>query len=93
MKNKQHNIIQKSLINLVKWYQKTLSPDHSFWAKALNKPPYCKHIPTCSEYMIEAIEKKWSLIWTLKWTWRILRCMPWNKWGYDPVEAIEKKEK
>jgi len=24
----------------------------------MNKIPYCMHIPTCSEYMIEAIEKK-----------------------------------
>jgi hypothetical protein len=48
--------------------------------------PYCKHIPTCSEYMIEAIEKKWVFFGTLKWIWRILRCMPWSKWWYDPVE-------
>jgi putative component of membrane protein insertase Oxa1/YidC/SpoIIIJ protein YidD len=51
-------IIKKILISLVKIYQKMLSPDHSFWAKAMNKPPYCKHIPSCSEYMVEAIEKK-----------------------------------
>ena len=52
------NILQKTLIKLVKIYQKILSPDHSFWARNLNKPPYCKHFPTCSEYMIESIEKK-----------------------------------
>lgn len=80
------NIFQKSLICLVKIYQKLLSPDHSFWARGLNKPPYCKHIPSCSEYMIEAIEKKWVFFGTLKWVWRILRCMPWSKWWYDPVE-------
>lgn len=77
----------KNLIIIpVKFYQKYLSPDHSFWAKKLNRPPYCKHIPSCSEYMIEAVEKKWVIIWTLKWTWRILRCMPFTKGGYDPVE-------
>jgi putative component of membrane protein insertase Oxa1/YidC/SpoIIIJ protein YidD len=38
--------------------------------------------------MIEAVEKKWAILWTIKWTWRILRCMPWNKWGYDPVDKV-----
>jgi len=64
------NIQQKSLTSLVKLYQKILSPDHSFWAK--NNPPYCKHFPTCSNYMIESIEKKWAFRGTLKWIWRIL---------------------
>ncbi|NUJ97351.1 membrane protein insertion efficiency factor YidD [Candidatus Gracilibacteria bacterium] len=79
-------IIKKILISLVKLYQKALSPDHSFWAKAMNKPPYCKHIPSCSEYMIEAIEKKGVIIGITKGIGRILRCMPWGKGGYDPVE-------
>lgn len=74
------------IISFVKLYQKYLSPDHSIWVKSLNKPPYCKHIPTCSEYMIEAVEKKWVFIGVLKWMGRILRCMPWTKWWYDPVE-------
>gem|GEM_PF-5401572 len=52
------NILQRFLIKIVKLYQKFISPDHSFWAKAINRTPYCKHIPTCSEYMIESIEKK-----------------------------------
>ncbi len=79
-------MLKKIIIIPVKIYQKILSPDHSFWAKALNKTPYCKHIPTCSEYMIEAVEKKWIVIWVSKGTARIMRCMPWNKGWYDPVE-------
>ena len=78
------NIFQKIIINIVKKYQRYLSPDHSFWAK--NNPPYCQHIPSCSEYMIEAVEKKWALKWWFKWIYRIMRCMPWNKWWYDPVD-------
>jgi putative membrane protein insertion efficiency factor len=81
------------IIYIVKLYQKILSPDHSFWAKWLNKTPYCKHIPTCSEYMIEAVEKKWTIIWVWKGIWRIFRCMPWNKWWYDPVIKTNKKIK
>lgn len=83
-------MLKKIIINWVKWYQKTLSPDHSFWAKAMNKTPYCKHIPTCSEYMIEAVEKKWAIVWTGLGIARIGRCMPWNKGWYNPVEKIKK---
>jgi len=51
-------MLKKIIIKIVKIYQRYLSPDHSFWAKSLDNPPYCKHIPSCSEYMIEAVEKK-----------------------------------
>lgn len=77
--------MKKIIIYILNLYQKYLSPDHSIWVKSLNKPPYCKHIPTCSEYMIEAVEKKWVFFWVFKWFFRILRCMPFTKWWYDPV--------
>jgi len=80
------NKLQELLIKIVKFYQKTISPDHWYLAKSRNTPPYCKHIPTCSQYMIESIEKKWAIKWFFKWFLRIMRCMPWNKWWYDPVE-------
>lgn len=80
------NKSQKKMIKIVKFYQKYFSPDHSIWVKALDNPPYCKHIPSCSEYMIESIEKKWAFLWSIKWTWRIFKCMPWTKWWYDPVD-------
>ena len=80
------NIFQKTIVKIVKSYQRYLSPDHSDWAKEANRHPYCKYYPSCSQYMIDAVEKKWAFFWTLKWIWRILRCMPWSKGGYDPVE-------
>lgn len=83
---KSLNPAQKALIAAVKAYQKTLSPDHSFWARGLERPPYCKHIPSCSSYMVEAIEKRGAIIGVTKGTWRILRCNPWTKGGYDPVD-------
>jgi len=52
------NTMKEILIKLIELYQHYLSPDHSIWAKSMNKPPYCKHIPTCSDYTKEAIEKK-----------------------------------
>jgi putative component of membrane protein insertase Oxa1/YidC/SpoIIIJ protein YidD len=51
-------MIKRFLIKLIELYQKYLSPDHSFWAKKRNNPPYCKYFPTCSDYAKEAIEKK-----------------------------------
>ncbi|NDK09954.1 membrane protein insertion efficiency factor YidD [Candidatus Gracilibacteria bacterium] len=78
--------MKKILIFIIEVYQKYLSPDHSFWARKNNNPPYCKHYPTCSEYTKEAIEKKGALMGSLKGIGRILRCMPWNKGGYDPVD-------
>lgn len=80
------NILQIMIIRIVKVYQKYLSPDHSDWSKKHDMPPYCRFYPSCSQYMIEAVEKKGAIIGFLKWIWRILRCMPWSKWWYDPVE-------
>ena len=53
---KVNKFISNFLIKVIRIYQKTLSPDHSFWAR--DNLPYCKHIPSCSDYMIESIEKK-----------------------------------
>ncbi|MDD2693405.1 MAG: membrane protein insertion efficiency factor YidD [Candidatus Gracilibacteria bacterium] len=83
-------MIKKTLIFIVRQYQKYLSPDHSVWAKSLNRPPYCKHIPSCSDYMIESLEKKGVIIGLIKGTGRILRCNPWSKGGYNPVEKSSK---
>lgn len=73
----------KILIFLVKIYQNLFSPDHSFWAKWLNKPPYCKHFPSCSNYMIKSIENRGALKWLIDGLKRILKCNPWNKWWID----------
>lgn len=45
----------------------------------------CRYYPTCSHYGIEAFQ---SLPWwkaLIKTFWRILRCNPYSKGGYDPV--------
>ncbi|RAL57725.1 membrane protein insertion efficiency factor YidD [Candidatus Gracilibacteria bacterium GN02-872] len=90
MKSKKLNIFQKIIIRTIKVYQKYLSPDHSFWAKHRNHP-YCRYFPTCSQYFIEAVEKKGAICGSLKGIWRIMRCMPWSKGGYDPVEKEKGK--
>lgn len=59
----------------IRWYQKYLSPLF---------PGTCRFRPTCSNYMIEAIQKH-GLIGILMGIARILRCHPLSKVGYDPV--------
>lgn len=51
----------------------------------------CKYVPTCSEYGLVAIERFGALKGGLLTVWRILRCNPFSKGGYDPVP--EKKNK
>jgi len=70
---------------LIKSYQKTLSPDHGLF-KALHPYGYCRFTPTCSDYGIAAIMKYGLILGGIKTFWRILRCNPWNKGGYDPLK-------
>ncbi len=48
--------MNKIIIFLIEKYQLFLSPDHSFWAKALGKH-HCRYYPTCSMYGRECFEK------------------------------------
>jgi len=48
----------------------------------------CRHLPTCSEYALEAIDKNgaWKGFWLM--VSRIARCHPWGTDGYDPVPDL-----
>ena len=45
----------------------------------------CKYYPTCSTYALEAVEKYGAVKGGMLSMWRILRCNPFSKGGYDPV--------
>jgi putative membrane protein insertion efficiency factor len=69
--------MKQIFIKLIVFYQKYLS--------ALKGGSTCKYIPTCSQYAIEAIEKYGALKGGLLAVWRIIRCNPFSKGGFDPV--------
>ena len=51
----------------------------------------CRYTPTCSEYMIEAIETYGVIKGILLGLKRIKRCHPFGDYGYDPVPIKEEK--
>ena len=69
-------MIKKIFIYIIKFYQKYISG---------LKSTKCPYYPTCSCYGLEAIEKYGALKGGLLASWRIIRCNPFSKGGYDPV--------
>lgn len=49
--------------------------------------PRCKYHPSCSAYALHAIETHGAAKGTALASWRLLRCNPFSKGGYDPVPA------
>jgi putative membrane protein insertion efficiency factor len=68
----------------IKIYQKTISFDHGP-LRYFYHHGFCRFTPSCSQYGLEAIEKYGLIKGGVMTSWRILRCHPWNKGGYDPV--------
>jgi putative membrane protein insertion efficiency factor len=55
------------------------------WLVSPLLPPACRYVPSCSEYAMEAIELHGALRGGMKAAWRLLRCHPFARGGYDPV--------
>ena len=68
--------MKRVLISFVAFYRKRIS--NAF-------PPKCRFAPTCSAYALEALEKYGALKGSRLAIWRVLRCNPFGKGGYDPV--------
>ncbi|MDO5517220.1 MAG: membrane protein insertion efficiency factor YidD [Clostridium sp.] len=69
--------MKKLLISLIKFYRKFISP---------GKAPCCKFRPTCSQYALDAVNKYGAFKGGIMAGYRILRCNPFSKGGYDPVK-------
>ena len=68
--------MKKFFLFIIKFFRKYISP---------LKSTKCPYIPSCSEYGMEAIEKYGALKGGALALWRIIRCNPFSKGGYDPV--------
>jgi putative membrane protein insertion efficiency factor len=47
-------------------------------------PSVCPFTPSCSEYFIGAVHKHGPLKGACKGAWRLCRCHPFTRGGYDP---------
>ncbi|HCW04078.1 MAG TPA: membrane protein insertion efficiency factor YidD [Clostridium sp.] len=68
--------MRKMLMAMIRFYRKHISP---------LKNPSCRFYPTCSQYALEAIDKYGALKGSFMAVKRILKCHPYHKGGYDPV--------
>ena len=46
----------------------------------------CRYYPSCSEYAVQAVQGFGILRGLVLAGWRLLRCNPWSRGGFDPVE-------
>jgi putative membrane protein insertion efficiency factor len=68
--------MKRFLLYSIRFYQKYIS---------CLKTTKCPYFPSCSEYGYEAVEKYGAFKGGLLAIWRIIRCNPFSKGGYDPV--------
>lgn len=75
--------MKKLMIRLINWYQRV----------TINSTPTCRYTPTCSHYAKEAYEERNFFVASFLTLWRIIRCNPLSKGGYDPVPIKNHKSK
>jgi hypothetical protein len=68
--------MRKALVALLRGYKWALSP---------LLLPACRYVPTCSEYAMEAVDRYGIVRGGCLAIWRVLRCHPFVKGGFDPV--------
>lgn len=68
---------QGIVVKAIRAYQRFVSP---------LLPPSCRFSPSCSQYTLLAVQKHGVLKGGLMGAWRVLRCNPFSKGGFDPVK-------
>ena len=72
-----HKAVSEVWLIPVKIYRKVISP--------LKVTSSCRFTPTCSAYAVDAVRQWGIIIGTVLAVWRVLRCNPFGRGGYDPV--------
>ena len=77
----------RAMTSVLVWL--VLLPVHVYRAvlSPLKRGPSCRFLPTCSEYAITAVKQRGIAVGAALALWRILRCNPLFRAGYDPVPA------
>lgn len=73
--------MNKIMIKIINFYKKATA----------NSNPTCRYHPSCSSYSKQAFEKHNFFYAAILSVWRILRCNPLSKGGYDPVPKTRKE--
>ena len=73
----RRNFLSSAMLKTVHFYRRAISPN--------KVGPCCRFVPTCSQYAITAIERYGAFKGGRLAAWRLLRCNPLCKGGYDPV--------
>jgi putative membrane protein insertion efficiency factor len=73
-----NRVLRRAVTLPIRAYQYAISPMFG---------PRCKYYPSCSEYAVQAVEGYGILRGLVLAGWRLLRCNPFSRGGYDPVEA------
>ena len=74
-------MVRGALAGLVRTYQAALSPLF---------PPSCRFVPTCSDYALEALQRKPLFVGLWLIVRRLGRCHPFCRGGFDPVPPDRK---
>ena len=73
----KRSFLASAMLKSVDFYRRAISP--------YKGGPTCKYIPSCSQYARTAIERYGAVQGARMAAWRLMRCNPWSKGGYDPV--------
>jgi putative membrane protein insertion efficiency factor len=74
------SVARRVAISSIRAYQRWLSP--------LHRAPCCRFVPSCSDYAIDAITAHGVVRGSARAVWRVLRCNPFTRGGYDPARAL-----
>jgi putative membrane protein insertion efficiency factor len=81
-------VIRLVVVAMLRLARLALTP---FVAMTSITPRVCRYEPTCSHYAEQAVRRHGVVRGLGLATWRLLRCNPWSKGGYDPVPGDDRE--